>query len=170
MKELLPHVYLLPQVLTGDEAERLLHLRDSVACHHGDEDGHHVRQTKPLMLPWIANILWLDLEEHIMAIEPQACCIDEWMRLYRLPEGAGMVHPHRDKDFVADNGLVATHSILLYLSDDYEGGETVFEEKVAAPHLPRGAGLLFRHDVLHEGFVVRRGEKFVLKTDLCFKH
>ncbi|PFH52453.1 hypothetical protein AMATHDRAFT_139935, partial [Amanita thiersii Skay4041] len=91
--------------------------------------------------------------------------------------------PHYDGS-VQDSvtGAKSEWTLLLYLTgkeDGVEGGETLFylEEKgkptvtVVAP-LTRGTVLLHRHGMeclLHEGSVVRKGVKYVLRSDLMFK-
>ena len=90
------------------------------------------------------------------------------MQLYRLPEGVGIVSQHVDDDFNGPDQSIALCSIILYLNNGYIGGETVFNGVTSAPHTTVGGGLLFRHDILHEGLVVLSGEKYVLKTDLFF--
>ena len=90
-------------------------------------------------------------------------------------------------------------SVLLYLNDDFEGGETTFfrhdpairvSRRGLAPHPddvdklepisrvePRcGDILVFPHgkfngchpDPLHEGSLIKRGEKVIIRTDLIF--
>lgn len=76
-----------------------------------------------------------------------------------------------------------TWTLLIYLSGPEtgcEGGETVFyptgargrrlEEVVAAPRA--GMALLHRHGrecMLHEGREVRKGEKWIIRSDLVVK-
>ena len=78
-----------------------------------------------------------------------------------------------------------TWTLLLYLTSSAtgcEGGETVFYPEAAskrerAPEpvvvgLEVGMALLHRHGrecLLHEGREVRRGEKWVVRSDLCVK-
>lgn len=93
----------------------------------------------------------------------------------------------------------SAYSVLLYLNDDFEGGETTFfrhnpairvSRRGLAPHPDdvdklepisrveprRGDILVFPHgkfkgcypDPLHEGSLIRRGEKVIIRTDLVF--
>ncbi|KAF8894669.1 hypothetical protein BD779DRAFT_1502325 [Infundibulicybe gibba] len=90
--------------------------------------------------------------------------------------------PHYD-DSVRDpaTGAYSEWTLLIYLTgveDGVEGGETLFykdekgksREVIAAP-LTRGTALLHRHGqecMLHEGSPVRKGVKYVLRSDLMF--
>jgi len=90
--------------------------------------------------------------------------------------------PHYD-DSVRDpiTGAKSEWTLLIYLTgmeDGVEGGETLFykEERgkpreVITPSLKRGTALLHRHGqecMLHEGSPVRKGTKYVLRSDLMF--
>lgn len=59
-------------------------------------------------------------------------------------------------------------TLMLYLNDDFEGGETSFpnEDVVLTP--TRGAALVFPHSRWHAGLVVSRGRKVVLRTDVMW--
>ncbi|KAF8810117.1 hypothetical protein BYT27DRAFT_6502025 [Phlegmacium glaucopus] len=90
--------------------------------------------------------------------------------------------PHYD-DSVRDpmTGAKSEWTLLIYLTgaeDGVEGGETLFykEERgkpreVITPPLKRGTALLHRHGrdcMLHEGSLVKKGTKYVLRSDLMF--
>jgi len=78
-------------------------------------------------------------------------------------------------------GAKSEWTLLVYLTgieDGVEGGETLFykdekgkaREVIAVP-LTRGTALLHRHGqecLLHEGSAVRKGSKYVLRSDLMF--
>lgn len=166
-------VYRLPQILTTVQINTLLKLKE-LRCHHDDE-GHskdnlnRFRADKPHQLPCVASLIWQHIPDiRIDTMRPYG--VDENMQLYRLQEGAGVVPKHRDEDFDGPNRSIALYSILLYLNDEYTGGETVFNGTIPAPHVAVGGGLLFKHDIPHEGLMVLSGEKYVLKTDLFFSH
>jgi prolyl 4-hydroxylase len=57
-------------------------------------------------------------------------------------------------------------TLMVYLNDDFAGGETSFAEVAIVPH--RGMALLFRHALFHEGRPVTRGVKYVLRSDVMF--
>lgn len=145
-----------PKILTNDQIESILKL--PTINHHSDE---HIGQEKNLLLPQISDTIRQALsKEH-------DCIVDDRMKLFKLQGAEGTVPLHIDEDFTYKNRL-ALYSVLVYLSDSYTGGETVFNGNIVAPHLEKGSILVFKHDVPHEGRALKSGIKSVLKTDLLF--
>ncbi|CAE8698676.1 unnamed protein product, partial [Polarella glacialis] len=129
--------------------------------------------------------------------------ISTFLRCYRYLPG-DMSRPHWDRSFClcehTPNVLssFSAFSVLLYVSDEFEGGETTFFEsdpdipvsnKGLTPHCDRsslvvatqvkpraGDALVFPHGLhpgchpspLHEGSLVGRGEKLLVRTDVMF--
>lgn len=54
------------------------------------------------------------------------------------------------------------------MNNVYTGGEIIFNKNMYAPEVSVGEGVMFRHNLIHEGLEVISGEKHVLKTDLLF--
>lgn len=128
----------------------------------------HSRPDKPHKLTWVAELLWPYVSRvSINGIYPHS--VDEMMKLYRLQSGDA-VSRHVDDDFEGPNKLMALYSVLIYLNNDYTGGETIFNGTVHARNIPIGGGLLFYHKIPHEGLEVKSGERYVLKTDLFFNN
>lgn len=89
------------------------------------------------------------------------------LRLYRY--GAGEKHgAHWDTVVELGGGVRSLLTLVFYLNDDFEGGETDFLELGQAVRPRRGMALLFQHRVLHCASPVRSGEKFVLRTDVLY--
>jgi hypothetical protein len=173
-------VHVLPTILTKGQIASV-YKRVTINTHHGDEGHNRITQKetttvkafkadKPYHFPWMAGLIFasipkIQLDLGLIVLRP--VCVDANMQIYTLPEGGGIVPAHVDEDFKTKQGS-ALYSILIYLNDGYKGGETVFNGSMYAPKVPSGAGLLFRHNLLHEGLRVESGEKHVLKTDLVF--
>jgi hypothetical protein len=62
---------------------------------------------------------------------------------------------------------------MVYLNDDFVGGETKFYLDDGTPRLDvkpeRGMALVFVHRQLHEGAAVVQGRKYVLRTDVMYR-
>ena len=56
---------------------------------------------------------------------------------------------------------------MIYLNDNFKGGETKFNDLVVAPK--KGSALVFYHYLVHEGTEVIEGIKYVLRTDIMFR-
>lgn len=139
-----------------------------------------------LVRPEIRNndrVIWDDAElaQHLWA-RVKTCVPDplenrrvvglnERFRFYRYDVGQTF-RPHYDGAFTRANGEVSQVTLMIYLNDDFRGGQTNFDlryphhEKSIAPK--RGMALLFLHHLRHEGAQVLAGRKYVLRTDVMY--
>jgi hypothetical protein len=89
------------------------------------------------------------------------------LRLYRYApsERHGV---HWDSVVELAGGVRSVLTLVFYLNDGFEGGDTDFPElgRRVAPRA--GRALLFQHRILHEAMRVHTGEKFVLRTDVLY--
>ncbi len=60
------------------------------------------------------------------------------------------------------------YSFLIYLNDDFEGGETAFRN-IGTVKPKKGTALVFRHRLRHEGKELISGVKYVLRTDVMYR-
>ena len=74
---------------------------------------------------------------------------------------------HKDQSYIRNDSEASYYTILIYLNDNYIGGETVFDEITINPKA--GTALIFRHDLEHTGSEVRSGIKYILRTDIMFR-
>ncbi len=101
-----------------------------------------------------------------------ACGLHERFRFYRY-EVAEQFRVHMDGSVRRGESEESQLTFMVYLSDVAEGGETHFYraggvlEFAVEPR--RGKALVFDHRCLHEGSAVRRGCKYVLRTDVMFQ-
>jgi|JI6StandDraft_1071083.scaffolds.fasta_scaffold00256_35 prolyl 4-hydroxylase len=90
------------------------------------------------------------------------------LRLYRY--GPGEKHgAHWDSVVELANGVRSMLTLVFYLNEGFEGGETDFVELDARVRPVLGRALLFQHRVMHIACEVRAGEKFVLRTDVLYR-
>merc|ERR1712110_192818 len=98
--------------------------------------------------------------------------LNEFFRVYRYDPGH-YFQPHQDGDFKRPNGEKSFITMIVYLNDGFEGGETSFfdfEEKQRTPVVPEcGKCLLFQHNIVHEGSLMCRGRKYAVRTDVMYK-
>lgn len=74
---------------------------------------------------------------------------------------------HRDGSFKRNDMEQSQITFLLYLNDDYQGGETWFEEVTIVPKT--GTALCFYHELWHEGCAVTEGIKYALRSDVMYR-
>jgi hypothetical protein len=91
--------------------------------------------------------------------------VNERFRFYRYDPGQRF-RWHRDGYFERANRERSRLTLMVYLNDDFEGGETRFEECRIRP--VQGKALFFVHHLMHEGAAVLSGRKYVLRTDVTY--
>lgn len=115
-----------------------------------------------------------DLFDRIVPHVPAPLCniqpvgANERFRCYRYTPGQRFA-PHYDGAFERDDNERSLLTLIVYLNERFDGGETGFLDfDVTA--IPRtGSALLFQHHMLHEGVSVRSGIKYVLRSDVMYR-
>jgi predicted 2-oxoglutarate/Fe(II)-dependent dioxygenase YbiX len=121
----------------------------------------------------LASRLWRRAEPFLPGRihEWQAVGFNDRFRFYRYDPGQRFA-PHWDGCFNRDNGEESQLTFMIYLNDDFTGGETKFYLDNGWPRLQvqpeRGMALVFVHRQLHEGRPVLQGRKYVLRTDVMY--
>lgn len=97
--------------------------------------------------------------------------------------------PHRDATFIENEDIRSILTVLIYLNDNFSGGNTVFYdtvgprdgEDIVADEMKkgyherftynpkRGSVLIFNHNMIHEGAPLLSGTKYVIRSDIVFK-
>ncbi len=93
--------------------------------------------------------------------------LNEMFRVYKYSKGQRF-KMHIDGSYKRSLNEESLFSFLIYLNDDFEGGETEFR-KLFTVTPKKGTALVFRHRLRHEGKEVISGEKYVLRTDIMYK-
>ncbi len=115
----------------------------------------------------LASTLWMRARPHLplMLNGRQAIGFNERFRFYRYDAGQQFVG-HIDAPFRRENGEASQLTFLIYLNEDFEGGETKFDDVSIKPKA--GTALVFRHELFHEGATIVKGRKYVLRTDVMY--
>lgn len=106
------------------------------------------------------------LDDHDVLWTPDG--LNERFRFYRYEYGQQFKR-HADGSFKRSEDEISFVTVLLYLNDDFNGGETQFfyPHDVVTPK--EGMLYLFKHKQLHQGNPVTTGRKYVLRTDIMYK-
>jgi prolyl 4-hydroxylase len=118
----------------------------------------------------LAQLLFNKIEPHVPAYladrKPSGC--NERFRGYRYQNGA-QFRPHFDGSFRRSSGEESELTLLVYLNEQFVGGETNFLDYETSIVPKTGMGLFFFHPILHEGCPVVSGTKYVLRTDVMYR-
>lgn len=97
---------------------------------------------------------------------------NERWRYYRYDPGERFA-PHSDGSFMRSDDERSQVTFMVYLNDDFAGGETNFltwaGDVLLSVRPARGVALVFVHWKVHEGAAVLRGRKYVQRTDVMFR-
>ncbi|MCH2235602.1 MAG: 2OG-Fe(II) oxygenase [Crocinitomicaceae bacterium] len=93
--------------------------------------------------------------------------LNEMFRVYKYSAGQRF-KMHMDGSYKRNEREQSFYSFLIYLNEDFSGGETEFR-KLGIVEPKKGNALVFRHHNRHEGKEVKSGKKYVLRTDIMFK-
>ena len=95
--------------------------------------------------------------------------VNERLRCYEYLPGHRFA-PHSDGAFIRNEDELSCYTCIIYLNEEFEGGETVFFVEPEVVIRPRtGVGLFFQHPIIHEGAVVTSGIKYAVRTDLMYR-
>lgn len=92
--------------------------------------------------------------------------LNERIRFYRYDVGEKF-EVHVDGYYQRPNGEQSLLTFMLYLNEEFEGGETNFMNGVSVKP-ETGMILAFQHSLYHEGAAVTKGRKYVLRSDVMF--
>lgn len=191
-------VFLLDHVLTRSECNQLR----SVATMLGYRPDHPVTVDKPTGIDsceWLVDASIMDpLNERVKSLLPPIMkesavvhSINSRWRFFRYSQDS-VYRPHIDGSWPEsrinekgeyeydESGSVKSYlTFLIYLNDDFEGGETLFyipssQGMSARGVVPKaGAVLVFPQgntaSLIHEGSAVANGTKYVVRTDVLYR-
>jgi prolyl 4-hydroxylase len=92
--------------------------------------------------------------------------LNELFRLYKYQKGQ-QFKGHQDGSFIRNDVEASYYTFLVYLNDNYQGGETIFLKHKISPKT--GMGLIFLHKLYHEGSEVLSGTKYVMRSDVMYR-
>ncbi len=94
--------------------------------------------------------------------------LNERLRFYRYEAGQSF-GAHTDGYYRRSDEEQSLLTLMIYLNEDYAGGETFFPDSESLIVPKTGKALLFTHQLWHEGRMVTGGRKYILRTDVMYK-
>jgi predicted 2-oxoglutarate/Fe(II)-dependent dioxygenase YbiX len=176
--------FVVPNVLTADECAAYIALSEKIGYEpatittaYGAELRPDVRNNDRVIYDdeALADTLWELVKDYFPTTvkDRNVLGLNERFRFYRYDPGQRFEW-HIDGYFERDNGERSLYTVLFFLNDNFEGGETRFRvrdddgAKVVAVKPITGHTLIFLHDMLHEGAAVTAGRKYILRTDVMY--
>jgi predicted 2-oxoglutarate/Fe(II)-dependent dioxygenase YbiX len=178
-------VFTVLDLLTPDECAAYIRQSESagydeapITTAFGPVRAPDIRNNNRVMIdtPDVADALW---ERAAEFAPPQwdrweAVGLNERLRFYRYDPGQ-QFDWHRDGYFERPNGDRSLFTFMIYLNEDFEGGETSFAPWESAAGWngltikpETGMALFFEHPKLHKGEPVVSGRKYVLRSDVMY--
>lgn len=177
------NIYEYPNVLTSEECEQIIVLaKEKGMTQDRYIDGKHVQSKELYYNPALTEQVWLDIQEDIIfTINDRISKILHRSLLHQPPfeiikyttstEPSVPHHDTYDDDYLQYYHVKQRFAtMVLYLNDDYQGGETYFPllDKII---YPKKGTLLFFYNVLpnmktrptslHHSDAITQGEKWV---------
>jgi prolyl 4-hydroxylase len=172
-------IFLIHDLLSPQECEALITRSERLGYEAAAVGGELVPQLRNNGRAFLEDeVLAADLWRRAAPFVPrrighaEASGLHERFRFYRY-EAAEQFGLHMDGSVRRGEGEESRLTFMIYLSAVEQGGETNFYRvggvREFAVRPSPGLGLVFDHRRLHEGAAVRRGRKYVLRTDVLFR-
>jgi hypothetical protein len=169
-------IFTISNVLSADECQELIAFAEqrgfevaTIEAREGPRLDREMRNNDRVIVDDIdrANRLWSRVARFMPRTRDgrQVLGLNERIRYYRYNPGQRFSW-HYDGSFERNNGEASLLTFMIYLNDGYEGGNTRFEELEVAGKL--GMALVFEHELLHEGAELKKGIKYVLRSDVMY--
>jgi hypothetical protein len=177
MKSLGQHIYTIDNFLTEEECNHYIQLSEetgydlaTVETEKGPRVIDHVRNNHRVLYTnfQLAEDLWNRIKEFVPAKLGNSLAIglNELFRFYKYDSGHRF-KKHIDESYIRNENEASYFTLMIYLNNEYEGGETEFDAiKIKGKN---GMALVFLHALPHEGVVVTKGIKYVLRTDVMYR-
>ncbi len=153
-----------------DKTEKLGYVEAEVSLPEGAKMMKGIRNNSRLLYNDVemAEKLWEKLKpfcpekiENVFAVG-----LNEQFRFYKY-ELNQRFKRHIDGRFKRNEQEESRITFMIYLNDDFEGGETAFDNLTIIPKT--GNALCFIHEQKHEGSALKNGVKYVLRSDVMYR-
>ncbi|MBC7554066.1 MAG: 2OG-Fe(II) oxygenase [Taibaiella sp.] len=171
-----PHIWSITDFYTPGEcaafierSETIGYSEAGIVAERGANAGKVVRNNSRLLFTdeLLAAQLWEKIKAYVQPHgSRQPVGLNELFRFYKYGPGQSF-KKHTDQSFVRNEQEASFYTLLIYLNDDFTGGDTRFDDVVIKPAL--GSALIFLHSLEHAGSTVKKGVKYVLRTDIMFR-
>ena len=167
-----PLLLSVPDVYSAEECQRFISLIESGAPSLATNNPLYRDQDRVIRDdPQVAAELLSRLRPHLPVVMGplRLVGLNDRLRMYRYRPGQRF-EPHTDHWYQPSSNRITLYTVLVYFNDDFEGGETRFQEQLDETIVPRrGLTAIFQHKIRHEGCPVRRGTKYAMRSDVLYE-
>mmetsp|Transcript_3606 Transcript_3606/g.5312 ORF Transcript_3606/g.5312 Transcript_3606/m.5312 type:complete len:682 (+) Transcript_3606:225-2270(+) len=98
---------------------------------------------------------------------PYGC--NEALRINKYDEGDEFKE-HIDGLYIPFDNASSIFSIIICLNDDYEGGDFVInQQENYKKYMKKGSAIVFKAAEKHQALKIKKGSKYILRTDVMFR-
>ena len=167
-----PLLFSVPDVYSAKECERFISMIEAGAPRLATNNPAYRDQDRVIRDDQqIAGELFSRLRAHLpVTMGPlHLVGLNDRLRMYRYRPGQRF-DPHTDHWYQPSANRITLYTVLVYFNDDFEGGETRFQEQLDETIIPRrGLTAIFQHKIRHEGCPVRSGTKYAMRSDVIYE-
>ena len=156
-------IWMCPTLLTHTECDYLLlKAKENIfnKANNGEKYGRNNRETF-IKQDSILNLIRSRLK-HKFLDSFSSNDTTEILEFYLYNQG-DFVKQHSDAPSKISNTLFSSHTLVIYLNNEFEGGETYFSEDDFKIRVGKGGAILFDQSLSHGGALVTQGEKYILR-------
>ena len=171
-----PHVFTIDDLITPEacadfitQSEKKGYNEATITTERGPKLLKTVRNNSRIIFvdENLAAQLWEKIQPFMKVLgNSEPVGLNEMFRFYKYEPGQAF-KKHTDQSFIRDEYEASYYTLLIYLNDDFTGGDTRFDEIVVKPRM--GSALVFLHSLEHAGSTVKKGVKYVLRTDIMYR-
>ncbi len=170
-------IWTIDNFLSDNECHRLIELSENI----GYEEATVNASGKQIMLKSarnnsrilyddkaLADDYWQRLQKYCPMFDTsKPIGLNERFRFYKYTPRQRFKR-HKDGSYKRNKSEQSRVTFLVYLNDDYTGGETRFDDVTIQPKM--GSALCFVHEQWHEGCAVTDGVKYALRSDVMYSN
>ena len=171
---------IINNVFSDEEVRQYIDMMEPHKMHQAttyDEEGNEIidenyRKCQRMLVESnnLANLLQERLQSYIPTLYDgqHFKYLNNMIRFIKYNHG-DFFNPHVDGCYIDENDNESCFTILVYLNDDYEGGELVIyndEEQALKPS--KGSVILLEQVIVHKVNMITKGKKYVLRTDVMY--
>ncbi len=177
--ELSQNILVIESLLSVEDCSKLIDKSEKIGYSQADVQVNDVRKYSPkirnnervnLHSKQLANELWEQIASYSLPVyeDRYAIGLSPYFRFYKYIQGQRF-RIHQDGRQNVE-GKETLFTLLIFLSEGFKGGETMFRQDRISITPKTGKAIIFEHRLWHKGCVVENGIKYVIRTDIIYSN